>query len=202
MPHILITAFEPFAEWQANSSWLTLIELTKDLPEVAEIKTRLYPVDFAQMRVKLDEDLAGAPDFCLHLGQAAGTATIQLERFALNMAQDSQGPARPLVEQGPAAFLSELPLDDWCGAIKEQGIPAHVSDHAGTYLCNGIYYTNHYLSRARQLATKCLFVHLPLETSQTLENRKDLPSLPRELMAQAIRTIVHRAADWVVEHRS
>ena len=47
MASVLITAFEPYDRWEANSSWLALVELTKDLPSEPRITTRRYPVDFA-----------------------------------------------------------------------------------------------------------------------------------------------------------
>lgn len=66
MPRVLVTAFEPFDAWKANSSWLTLVELTKDLPAGPELTTRLYPVDFAGLQQRLLEDLCGATIwFCI-----------------------------------------------------------------------------------------------------------------------------------------
>ena len=57
-PRVLITAFEPYDRWRENSSWLALVELTKELPREPHVTTRLYPVDFGLVRSKLEEDLA------------------------------------------------------------------------------------------------------------------------------------------------
>ena len=56
MASILITAFEPYGSWKENSSWLALVELTRDLPEDPKVVTRRYPVDFSTTRERLAED--------------------------------------------------------------------------------------------------------------------------------------------------
>ena len=53
MSSSLITAFKPYDTWSENSSWLALVELTKDFPPGVEVTTRLYPVDFAEMKERL-----------------------------------------------------------------------------------------------------------------------------------------------------
>ena len=50
MPRVLLTAFEPYDRWKANASWLALVQLTQHLPDEPQITTRLYPVDFAEMK--------------------------------------------------------------------------------------------------------------------------------------------------------
>ncbi|MCA9214706.1 MAG: hypothetical protein KDB27_16655, partial [Planctomycetales bacterium] len=90
MKKILITAFEPFDIWSSNSSWLTLVELTKELPDFVEITTRLYPVAFDKMQERLAKDLETEFDVCLHLGQSAGTSHLHLEVLAKNIASDNR----------------------------------------------------------------------------------------------------------------
>src|SRR3982751_5617144 len=101
MPHVLLTAFEPYDRWKANASWLTLVQLTQNFPEQPQITTRLYPVDFADVKFRLEEDLAKNFDYALHLGQAPGSSRIQLEAIGLNIGgSSSQSPDqyRPLIE--------------------------------------------------------------------------------------------------------
>ena len=57
MPSVLITAFDPYDQWDENASWLALVELTRELPTEAEITTRLYPVELNAMKEKLAVDL-------------------------------------------------------------------------------------------------------------------------------------------------
>ena len=85
MTSVLLTAFEPYDLWTANSSWLTLIQLTQQLPSEPAITTRLYPVNFATMKERLAKDLEANYDYALHLGQAPGSTRIQLESHAINI---------------------------------------------------------------------------------------------------------------------
>jgi pyroglutamyl-peptidase len=197
MPTVLITAFEPYERWTENSSWLTLIELTKDLPGAPEITTRLYPTDFGAMRERLTEDLEVDYDYVLHLGQAPGNASIQLEAVAINIGgNSSQLPEEyePLVPDGPVAYRSSLPLADWAAKLRKAGIPSQVSYHAGTYLCNATLYLSQYLAEQRGLKTHSTFIHFPLEISQTLQSRQDLAAMPITTLVAATKLILEEIA--------
>jgi pyroglutamyl-peptidase len=192
VPSILITAFEPYGPWQSNSSWLCLQELTRDLP-ATPIVTRRYPVDFVAARQRLEADLERDFDVALHLGQAPGSSRIHLETFAINAAADANEPAencRPLCADGPAAYRSALPLARWSGLLREAGIPAALSMHAGTYLCNATLYWTHYVAQRRGLKTQAAFIHLPLETSQVVSAAIEKPSMAASMTAQALRLIL------------
>ena len=76
MPRILLTAFKPFADWDQNSSWLALQALMRDLPPSSEITTRLYPVEYNEVRSRLAADLQGSYDVVLHIGQSSGSSVI------------------------------------------------------------------------------------------------------------------------------
>ncbi len=193
MTSVLITAFEPYDRWKANSSWLALVKLTQEMPNEPAITTRLYPVDFAAVKEKLANDLRAEYDFALHLGQAPGSTRIQLEAIAVNVGGSStQSPDqfRPLVEGGPIAYRSPLPLGDWAVRLREAGVPAQISYHAGTYLCNATLYFSCYLAERMALKTRAAFIHLPLDPSQTAEQAQDLASLPAATSAEALSLIL------------
>lgn len=197
MPTVLITAFEPYDRWQQNSSWLALLELTRDLPTEPRVVTRRYPVDFQQARQKLEEDLQANYDFALHLGQAPGSGRIQLEAIGLNVGGVStQLPDQfqHLESSGPVAYRSDLPLSDWAAQIRAAGIPAVVSYHAGTYLCNAVLYLSLHTAQTRGLKTRSTFVHLPLSPQQVLAERNDHATMPPELTAAGIRLILDALA--------
>lgn len=199
MTSVLITSFEPYGDWKANASWLALVELTRNMPEEPRITTRLYPVDFSQVERKLGEDLAANYDVALHLGQAPGATKIRLEAFGLNIkGEEGDAICQTLVPGGPAAYQSELPLDDWAEEIRAAGIPATVSHHAGTYLCNGTLYLSHHLCATRGLRTRSAFVHVPLDTSQVVGSRAERASLPRQLTADALRLLLQQIAQLPV----
>lgn len=193
MTTILITAFEPYDRWPENSSWLALVELTRDLPAGPKVVTRRYPVDFAITRDRLFEDLRAEYDYALHVGQAPGISRVHLEAIGVNIGgHSSQTPDQfqPLVPGGPAAYRSVLPLSRWAVQIRELGIPCQVSYHAGTYLCNALLYLTHYFAQEQKLRTRAAFIHLPLAPEQVLGERQDWPTLPSTTCAEAIRFIV------------
>jgi pyroglutamyl-peptidase len=197
MPTVLLTAFEPYDSWTENSSWLTLMELAQQLPATPRITTRRYPVEIGELRRRLSTDLAANYDYVLHLGQAPGSAGVQLEAIGINLlggATAWQGEAEPLEVDGPLAYRSRLPLVTWATKLRQAGIPSCVSYHAGTYLCNAALYLTHRLAEQQQLKTRCALLHLPLETSQTLHGNPNQPSLPRAQLARAVRLILEELA--------
>ncbi len=193
MPRVLLTAFEPYDRWKANASWLAVVQLTHDFPNEPQLTTRLYPVDFSEMKDRLAADLAGKFDYALHLGQAPGSSRIQLEAIGLNIGgSSSQSPDqfRPLVDVGPVAYRTDLPLADWAVKLRRAGIPTQVSYHAGTYLCNATLYWSQYLIERMALSTQSAFIHLPLDISQVVNEPPGSPSLPAQLCSQAVRLIL------------
>jgi pyroglutamyl-peptidase len=193
MPRVLLTAFGPYDEWRENASWLALVRLTQELPEQPEVTTRRYPVDFDQMKRMVARDLETPYDVVLHLGQAPGSAAVHLEMFGLNIAgvsNERPDDYRVLVADGPPAYQSELPLGDWARMLRAAGVPAAVSHHAGTYLCNATLYWSQHVIRERSLPTKAGFIHVPLDVSQVLATSREMPSLSSEVVAAGLKLIL------------
>ncbi len=200
---VLLTAFEPYDEWTENSSWLTLIELLKARPTSVELLTRRYPVDLNALQSRLAADLEKKkPQVVLHLGQSPGAAAIKLEAVALNVAGcvDENGQELPpLVDAGPLAFHSAMPLGRWADMLRQAGIPTIVSYHAGTFLCNATMYLTHHWCQVNRHPIQVGFVHLPLSTEQVAGSGRSLASLPVATMAQAVRLLIEDVADGQVE---
>jgi len=153
--------------------------------------SRLLPVDFERVKSILGEELAPNYDFAVHLGQAPGSAKIQLEAIGLNVACDrGSNLAERLCDDGPLAYQSNIPLFDWAERIRAAGIPAEVSFHAGTYLCNAVLYLTHYYIQRSELKTRAAFIHLPLDPSQVISEKRDCACLPAALSAKAIRIVL------------
>lgn len=193
MPTVLVTAFEPYDRWSENSSWQALVALTRNLPEEPKVVTRLYPVDFSKTKQRLAEDLEANYDYALHLGQAPGLGRIHLEAVGINVGGNSrQLPEEfsPLTTDGPVAYRSRLPLDHWAMLIREANIPAQVSYHAGTFLCNAMLYLSHYYVEKQKRKTRSVFIHLPLSNHQVLGERQDLASMSSETCAHALQIIL------------
>lgn len=193
MSRALVTAFEPYDIWNENASWLTLVELTKDLPENPSLTTRRYPVDYDQLRQRLATDLAMGFDYVLHLGQAPGSCGVRLETVGINQATNDSGSSTgcvPLIEDGPMAYRTGLPAIALRDALIAANIPAEVSTHAGTYLCNAALYLAHHVIAAEGLTTKAMFIHLPLDVPQAAKHPTEIASLPASVSAEAIRIIL------------
>lgn len=193
MPRILLTAFRPFDQWSENASWLALQAVMRDLPADADVTTRLYPVDYEEVRTRLEADLSTPYDVVLHLGQASGASSVRLEQFALNAARHrgaSRYEVHALEEGAPAAYRSRLPLGEWAARLQTEGVPTELSLHAGDYLCNAAMYWSHYLIEAAGREPQVAFIHLPLDLSQAAQADRETPSLPVEISALAIRQIV------------
>lgn len=193
MPRVLLTAYGPYDDWPSNASWLVLQEVTRGLPPELDVVTRLYPVDFGEVATRLEQDLTAEVDVALHLGQAPGCGRIELESLAINCGRERHQrgeDAWPLVPGGPAAYQSSLPLAKWAHMLRNEGIPAEVSHHAGTYLCNAVMYLSHHLAMEKGLGVEAAFLHLPLDPSQVVDACAALASLPVELTARGIRLIL------------
>ena len=189
MPRVLLTAFEPYGQWVENASWLLVQQLTRDLPSDPQVTTRLYPVDFAALRSRLESDLRENFDVVLMLGQAPGSANVNLEAVGVNVGQWSNDTAAEptlIAEDGPVGYRSTLPLHAWAEQLGAAGIPTAVSYHAGTYLCNAALYLAHYFIERMSLNTQAAFVHVPLAPSQVIGEAKPLPSAPTEMTAAAV----------------
>lgn len=193
MPSILITAFKPYGRWTSNASWICLQELIRDLPSNSGVKTRLYPVDFDLVSKLLADDLQSNHDFAIHLGQAPDSPHIRFERFALNVAEQPESGGeqfRRLEPDGPDAFATDLPLEAWARDVRAFGAPAAVSNYAGAYLCNAVYYWSRYLAAKSNLRTRACMIHVPLTPEQAAAERDPHPSLSASVTAGALRHVV------------
>lgn len=193
MKSVLLTAFEPYDRYPKNASWLTLIELTRDLPTDIKLTTRLYPVDYAAAREMVQQDLLAEPDYAIHLGQAPGSGRLRLETTGLNTSLRGTSHV-PLLAEGPAAYRTTLPLEQWVPHLRANNIPSEVSNHAGTFLCNALLYYSLHEAAVRDLRTQAFFLHVPLDVSQVLHDAADTPSLPVEYSATGLRLILGELA--------
>ena len=195
MPRVLLTAFEAYDPWPQNASWLALVELTRDMPSTPTVTTRLYPVDLTAAKERLETDLKAKYDFILHVGQVPHSSCIQLEEIAINVSTQGQGGANyeaagHVCDGPPVAYHTPLPVSSFAKTLRKEGIPARVSFHAGTYLCNAIFYWSCRLAEELELPTKSTFVHVPLETSQVIGLDQPSSFMPAAMTARALRLLL------------
>ena len=200
----LLTGFEPFGGESINPSWEVARTLDGERIGEAVVVARQLPCCFGDaaeaLRAMLDEL---QPRWVLALGQAAGRADFSIERVAINV-DDARIPDNagsqpidvPVVEGGPAAFFATLPIKAMVAGLREAGLPASISQTAGTFVCNHAFYA---LMHAVQGRTEVRggFMHLPLLPEQAARQPAGHASMPLSTMVEGVR----EALRLVVEHR-
>jgi len=172
-PLILVTGFEPFGGWTINPSWELARALAAERPEV--VMAACLPVSWEEVGRELRRLLKEhRPRAVVCLGQAVRPA-LALERVGVNWARgrdqrNREGGDRPLIPEGPDAYLSTLPLSRMREACRARGVPCYISNSAGTYLCNAAaYLVRHYLQLEGRSATPAGFIHVPLFPEQAAD---------------------------------
>lgn len=196
-PRVLLTGFDPFADASVNPSWLAASALDGETIAGHIVIAAQLPTAFDASLKELGRLLRlHHPQLVICIGQAAGRAAISLERAALNICDagiaDNAGyqPVDvPVVCNGPAAYFSTLPVKAILQALQQAGIAVEVSQTAGTFVCNQVFYSlMHRLARLPlALRVRGGFVHVPFLPEQ------GSPSMPLEEMVRGLRIAVASA---------
>ena len=176
MRKVLLTGFEPFGGDALNPSWLAAQALHGRRIAGHQVVAAQLPTVFGASLERLDALLhQHRPVLVVCLGLAAGRAALSLERVAINV-QDARMPDNagaepvdaPVVPGGPAAYFSTLPIKAMRAAAQAAGVSAEVSQTAGTFVCNHVFYgLMHRLATEPALAgARGGFVHVPLLPEQ------------------------------------
>jgi len=202
---ILLTGFEPFDGAVVNPSWLLAQALHGRQIAGHRVVAAQLPTAFGASAVLLARLLrAQRPALVLCLGLAGGRQALSLERIAINVDDaripDNRG-AQPVdsavVPTGPAAYFSRLPIKAMLLAIRETGVPAEVSNSAGTFVCNHVFYALlHLLATGRGLRrVRGGFMHLPWLPEQALTHHSApgmaLPDMVLGLRAALRAALLH-----------
>lgn len=198
-PRILLTGFEPFDGESVNPSWLVARAL--DGEHIAG-----HAVHAVQLRCVFCAALQGLdqamrthrPRLVLALGQAS-RPQLSIERVAINVDDaripDNNGASpidNTIVPGGPAAYFSRLPIKAITAALNEAGIAAEVSQTAGTFVCNHVFYGLMHRLRRRP-GVRGGFIHLPLLPEQA-QRREQGEGMPLARMIDGIRCALQVAA--------
>lgn len=189
---VLVTGFEPFGGEAINPAW----EAVKALPEQIageQIIAALIPTVFGQSRQVLVELIEQhQPALVLCVGQAGGRSAITLERVAINIDDaaiaDNAGQMpidEPVVAGAPSAYFSTLPIKAMVRAIRQAGIPAAVSNTAGTFVCNHLMYGMLHQAANTQ-GFRAGFMHVPYIPQQLSGKSAGTPSLELAEIARAL----------------
>ena len=163
---LLITGFDPFGGSNVNPSWMAVEMLPAQIGNYTLCKLPIPTIFGKAAKLVLEKANEFQPDLILCVGLACGRDAITPERIAVNIRDaripDNEG-NRPLgervVEEGPAAYFSTVPVEKMAQAIRHAQIPAVVSNTAGTFVCNDVLYSllHHYAGTAVRVG----FIHVP-----------------------------------------
>lgn len=198
IPVVLLTGFDAFGGDAVNPSWLIAQALQRRQIAGHRVVAAQLPTVFGTASARLDALLAThRPALVICLGQAAGRAALSLERIAINVDDariaDNVGAQPvdvPVVPGAPAAYFSTLPIKAMQQAIQAAGIPAELSQSAGTFVCNHVFYglMHRLATRPEHKGARGGFIHVPLLPEQ------GAPSLPLVQMVQGLRAGIRAAA--------
>ncbi len=196
----LVTGFEPFDGDRINPSSAALRRLPARLGGLS-LATRVLPCVFGEAAAALEAAIAEtAPDLVLAVGLAGGRAELSLERVAINLDDariaDNAGNRpidRPVVAGGPAAYFATLPIKAAAAALREAGLPAAVSNSAGTFVCNHVFYRLMHAAATAAPGFRAGFLHVPYLPEQAAE-RPGAPSLALDDIARGIAIVLAVAA--------
>lgn len=187
MKRILVTAFEPFHQHTVNTSMLILARLPHEIVPyhvTKQVLPVIYKTAFEQLETTLDNQQFDA--ICL-LGLAENRPHITAEYLALNI-QHSTLPDNqnnlpnhdPIITNGPTTLQSNIDLKTH---LTNNPYNIQISYHAGTFVCNELYYRTLYRFKDTINAPKICFIHVPY-------HHETQPINPINTLTQAIEFII------------
>ncbi len=207
-PNVLLAGFEPFDTDPVNPSWEVARALDGWQQGGATVRGVQLPCVFGDAQEALDAAIARwRPVLVVCIGLAGGRTEISPERVAINI-DDARIPDNagrqpvdaPVVAGAPAAYFSTLPIKAIVRDLRAAGLPASVSNTAGTFVCNHVFYAlMHRLAQRPAGGTPVRggFVHLPWLPEQAARH-PGAPSMALETQARALRCLI--ATALAVQH--
>jgi pyroglutamyl-peptidase len=198
MAKVLVTGFAPFGGESVNPSWQAVSLLGARRDDVAAVELPCeFEASLPVLRRAVEEH---GPSLVVCTGQAGGRFEVTPERVAINLIDaripDNAG-AQPVdvlvVDGGPAAYFTTLPVKACVAAIRAAGVPASVSHTAGTYVCNQVFYGLMHLLATEFPGVRGGFVHVPFSPGQVAASGKAAPSLGVDRIADALEVLVDTA---------
>ena len=192
---LLLTAFDPFGGSSVNPA-LEAIKLIPDQLDQIQIIKLEIPTVFERSISVINSALETfLPDAVLCIGQAGGRTGLTPERIAININDasipDNEGNKpvdTPVLADGPAAYFSTLPIKAMVSGMREAGLPASISNSAGTFVCNHLMYGLLHTLATHYPTVKGGFMHVPYVPSQTTNNAA--PSMNCQDIARGIEAAI------------
>ena len=189
---VLITGFDPFGGESINPA----LEAVKALPDTiagAEIIKLEIPTVFRKSLEKIEENIIKhSPDIVISIGQAGGRFGVTPERVAINIDdariednEKNQPIDITIFEDGETAYFTNLPIKAMVKEMQDGGIPASVSNTAGTFVCNHVTYGVRHLIETKYQGKRSGFIHIPFLPQQVVD-KKNMPSMSLDTIVQAL----------------
>lgn len=198
---ILLTAFDPFGGETMNPAQEAVKLVPDRLGDIEIVKLTVPTVFHKSVSVVAEAVERERPDAVLCIGQAGGRGELTPERVAINLDDaripDNEGNQpidSPVFADGDTAYFSTLPIKAMVRAIRERGIPASVSNTAGTFVCNHLMYGLLYTLEKKYPGVRGGFMHVPFAPSQTV-GKNNVPSMDIERIAEGIAAAVRAIAE-------
>jgi pyroglutamyl-peptidase len=196
---VLLTGFDPFNGATINPSWEAARALDGWSGPGFTVAARQLPCEFGRASDVLRDAVADVkPDVVIAVGQAGGRSEISLERVAINIddasIRDNAGAQpvdTPIAADGPPAYFSTLPVKAIVKALRLRGFPASVSQTAGTFVCNHVFYGLMHDAAGQPL--KAGFIHVPFLPEQAADRPERPPSMALRDIVDALRIAVEVA---------
>ena len=204
----LVTGFDPFGGDAVNPSSLAVSRLKKKIGKVTVV-TAVLPTSYAKSATVLREAIDKAkPDIVLCVGQAGGRTELCLERVGINV-QDARIPDNdrnqpidvPVLAEGPAAYFATLPIKACVAEMRKAGLPAAVSNTAGTFVCNHILYSLMDIIVRHPVRMRGGFLHIPYVPEQAAR-LGGAPSMAVDDIVRGIEIIVATSAARIEDIRT
>ena len=195
---VLLTGFEPFNGATINPAWEAVRALEGWQGDGFQVEVRQLPCVFGDAI----EDLTALidelhPDVVIAVGQAGGRPDISVERVAINVDDASildNGGQQPvdtaIAADGPAAYFSTLPIKAIVHALRERGLVAGVSQTAGTFVCNHVFYGLMHYAATQPQPIKAGFIHVPFLPEQAAARPDAPPSMALEDIIAGVKLAV------------
>lgn len=165
---VLITGFEPFDDKTTNPSYEAVMRLPETIAGATIVKMELPSVFHESLQSVIGKIKAEQPDIVILVGLGEKAKSIRIERVAINI-DDARIPDNkgnqpvdaPIIKNDLPAYFSTLPIKAIADQLSKNGIPAEVSNSAGTYVCNHVMFGMLSYISHEQLNIKCGFIHVP-----------------------------------------
>ncbi|WP_438315470.1 pyroglutamyl-peptidase I [Sporosarcina sp. FA9] len=201
MKKLLLNGFEPFLKYTINPTMKIVQELDGLTIGDYIIHSEVLSVDF---NASGDELLAHIkqlqPDAVISLGLAGGRFKMTPERIAINFKdgeRDNVGnnPVdEPIHMNGEPAYLSTLPIRAMVNHLTANGLPAEISNSAGTYLCNNVMYEGLAYAKSNNHNMLSGFLHMPASHELAIQHG-NIPSWSHEDLKKGVQLCIEMLSE-------